>query len=91
MGKGKKKKNQYASFYKTVKPLIKDNRVLVAIIAAMGVGVALASAVGSDKGRAIVDNITRAITGGASPPTGGLAEAATEDKKGKHPKQFAVE
>jgi hypothetical protein len=89
MGKGKKKRSQNASFYKTIKPLIKDNRVLVAILAAMGVGVALASAVGSEKGRNIVDNIARALKDWGQPQ--GLAEAAPEDKKGKHAKQFAVE
>lgn len=94
MGKGKKKKNQNASFYKTVKPFIKDNRMLLAILGAMGAGVALASAVGSDKGRTIVDNITKALTNwGQSPEPAGAATAgaALETKKGKHPKQFAVE
>jgi hypothetical protein len=100
MGKGKKKKgNQNASFYKAVKPFIKDNRMLLAILGAMGAGVALASAVGSDKGRTIVDNLTKALTNWGQPLdtpgalTAGTTTASTslDDKKGKHPKQFAVE
>jgi hypothetical protein len=89
MGKGKKKKNQNLSFYRSIKPLVKDNRVLLAMLGAMGVGVALASAVGSDRGRAIVDNISKALKDWGQPHE--LAGPAIEEKKGKHPKQFAVE
>jgi hypothetical protein len=89
MGKGKKKRSGNMTFYKTIKPLIKDNRVLLAILSAVGVGVALASAVGSDKGRTIVDNIAKTLRDWGQPQ--GLAEATTEDKKGKHAKQYAVE
>jgi hypothetical protein len=89
MGKGKKKRNQNTSFYKTIKPIIKDNRILLAILSAVGVGVALASAVGSEKGRNIVDNMASALRSWGQPTS--LTEAAPEDKKGKHPKQFAVE
>ncbi|MGV3502752.1 MAG: hypothetical protein ACO1O1_03545 [Adhaeribacter sp.] len=91
MGKGKKKnkKLQNASFYKAIKPLIKDNRVLLAMLGSMGVGVALASAVGSDRGRAIVDNISRALK------NSGLAQdllaAAPEEKKGRQTKHPAGE
>jgi hypothetical protein len=89
MGKGKKNKKQNLSFYRSIKPLIKDNRVMFAILGAMGVGVALASAVGSDKGRAIVDSIGKALKDWGQPQD--LAGPAAEEKKGKHPKQFAVE
>ena len=89
MGKGKKKKQQQnASFYKAIKPLIKDNRVLLAMLGSMGVGVALASAVGSDRGRAIVDNIARALRDWGQPQE---LLAAPEEKKGRQAKQFAVE
>jgi hypothetical protein len=89
MAKGKKKNKQNLSFYRTIKPLIKDNRVLLAILGAVGVGVALASAVGSDKGRTIVDNISKALKDWGQPNE--LAGPALDEKKGKHPKQFAVE
>lgn len=90
MGKGKKnKKLQNASFYKAIKPLIKDNRVLLAMLGSMGVGVALASAVGSDRGRAIVDNIAGAIKNWGQPQD--LLAAGPEEKKGRHSKQLAGE
>lgn len=90
MGKGKKRKKlQNASFYKAIKPLIKDNRVVLAMLGSMGIGVALASAVGSDRGRAIVDNIARAIKDWGLPQE--LLAAAPEEKKGRQAKQFATE
>lgn len=90
MGKGKKKKKlQNASFYKAVKPLIKDNRVVLAMLGSMGLGVALASAVGSDRGRVIVDNIAGAIKNWGQPQD--LLAAAPEEKKGRHSKQLAGE
>lgn len=104
MAKGKKKKRnqaQNAALYKLIKPYIRDNRVLFAILGAMGAGVALAAAVGTDKGRTIVDNLTQALKdlGQPQPDTAShhdiagatTAAAAVEDKKSKHPKQFAVE
>jgi len=53
----KKKRGNNGSFYKTIKPFIKDSRVLYTILGAAGVGVALASAFGSDKGHSIIDSI----------------------------------
>jgi hypothetical protein len=99
MAKGKNKKknqNQNASLYKIIKPYVRDNRVLFAMLGAMGAGVALAAAVGTDKGRTIVDNLTQALKGLGQPhhdDTGGIAAtgAALDDKKHKNPKQFAVE
>ncbi|MGV3587520.1 MAG: hypothetical protein ACO1OF_10980 [Adhaeribacter sp.] len=64
MGKGKKKKNKKnknKSFYKSVKPFIQDNRVLYSILGAVGVGVALASAFGTERGRSVVDKLTSAV------------------------------
>ena len=89
MGKGKKKNKQRLSFYRSIKPLIKDNRVLLAMLGAMGAGVALASAVGSDKGRSIVDQITKTIKDWGQHSE--LAGPTLDDKKGKHAKQFSVE
>lgn len=95
MGKGKKKKknqNPNASLYKTLKPFIQDNRILFAMLGAMGAGVALAAAVGTDKGRTIVDNLTQALKNLGQPhPDTATAPIALDDKKGKHPKQVAVE
>jgi hypothetical protein len=61
MAKGKKKKNKKNSFYKAIKPFISDNRVLFSILGAAGVGVALASAFGTEKGREIVDKIASSV------------------------------
>jgi len=59
--KNKKKKNKNNSFYKTIKPFIQDNRVIYSILGAAGVGVALASAFGTDKGRSLLDMATGAL------------------------------
>jgi hypothetical protein len=59
MGKKKSKKNQ--SFYKAIKPFIKDNRVLYSILGAVGVGAVLASVMGRDKVGVLVDNIARRV------------------------------
>jgi len=60
MAKGKKK-NKKSTFYKAIKPFISDKRVLLSIVGAAGVGVALASALGTDKGKEIVDKIAGAV------------------------------
>ncbi|MDQ3290346.1 MAG: hypothetical protein M3Q05_03545 [Bacteroidota bacterium] len=92
---GKKKKNKKNnSFYKAIKPYIKDNRVLYSILGAAGVGVALASAFGTDKGRAIIDNFTSTLKGiGGNQNKGTLTEPepALADKKPKNAKNFAIE
>ena len=54
----KTKSSKNGSFYKKIKPFVKDTRVLYSILGAAGVGVALASAFGTDKGRSIVDSIS---------------------------------
>jgi hypothetical protein len=63
------------------------------MLGAMGAGVALAAAVGTDKGRTIVDNLTQALKGlGQHHDTGPIAGGtAFEDKKNKHPKPVPVE
>src|SRR5688500_11244572 len=97
MAKGKnKKKNQTqnASLYKLIKPYVRDNRVLFAMLGAMGAGVALAAAVGTDKGSTIVDYVTQALKGlGQHHDTDPIVSAGTtfEDKKNKHPKPVPVE
>ena len=100
MSKGKKKKNKKnknKSFYKSVKPFIRDNRVLYSILGAVGVGVALASAFGTEKGRSMVDKLTSAVKDLGPDHTAinttntALPEAATTEKKAKSPKQFSEE
>jgi hypothetical protein len=103
MGKGKKKKrnqnqnlDQNASLYKAIKPFIRDNRILFAMLGAMGAGVALAAAVGTDKGRSIVDNLTQALKNLGQPHSDAAAGTTTapvaiDGKKGKQPKQVTVE
>jgi hypothetical protein len=97
MGKGKKKKNKKnknKSFYKSVKPFIQDNRVLYSILGAVGVGVALASAFGTERGRSMVDKLTSAVkdlvpeqlTADNAEP-----EATVPERKIKSTKQFAAE
>lgn len=95
MGKGKKKKkNKNKSFYKSIKPFIRDNRVLYSILGAVGVGVAIASAIGTDKGRALVDKLSAAVKDlapdqlAANTPE---SESALPEKRPKSVKQFATE
>ncbi len=86
MGKNKKKSKKNSSFYKAIKPYIKDNRVLYSILGAAGVGVALASVFGTDKGREIVDNFANTIKGiGGNQNAGASAgqEPTLADKKPK--------
>ncbi len=86
MGKNKKKSKKNSSFYKAIKPYIKDNRVLYSILEAAGVGVALASVFGTDKGREIVDNFTTTLKGIGGNQNGGSSvsqESSLADKKPK--------
>lgn len=95
MGKGKKKNKKKQSLYKAVKPFIKDTRVLYSLLGAVGVGVALASAIGTDKGRALLDRITTAVKelgqDQAATQDQVAAQDQAADKKVKSAKQFATE
>ncbi|PSR55840.1 hypothetical protein AHMF7605_21225 [Adhaeribacter arboris] len=94
MGKNKKKGKKNSTFYKAVKPYIKDNRVLYSILGAAGVGVALASVFGTDKGREIIDNFTntlKSIGGKQDAEVSGGQEPTITDKKPKAAKHFAIE
>ena len=89
MGKNKKKGKKNSTFYKAIKPYIKDNRILYSILGAAGVGVALASVFGTDKGREIVDNFTNTLksiggnqnTGAPASPEPTLADRKTKTTK----------
>lgn len=94
MAKNKKKSKKNSSFYKAIKPYIKDNRVLYSILGATGVGIALASVFGTEKGREIVDNFTNTLKNMGAIQNEGITagpEQASADKKPKSAKQFAVE
>jgi hypothetical protein len=97
MAKGKKKKknkNKNKTFYKSIKPFIRDNRVLYSILGAVGVGVAIASALGTDKGRSLVDKLSSAVkdlTPDQLTADHTESESALPEKKPKSVKQFATE
>ena len=60
MGKGKKNR-KYQKVYQAIKPIIKDDRILLSLLGAVGLGVTLASITGLDEGRALVSKITDAV------------------------------
>ncbi|GEO04587.1 hypothetical protein AAE02nite_22510 [Adhaeribacter aerolatus] len=60
MGKGKKKK-KHQVIYRAVKPVIKDDRILLSLLGAVGLGVTLASVTGLDEGKALVSKIRDAV------------------------------
>ena len=61
MGKGKKKK-KHRVVYRAIKPIIKDDRILLSLLGAVGLGVTLASVTGLDEGRALISKIRDAVT-----------------------------
>jgi len=61
MAKKKKKGKKNSSLYKSIKPFVKDNRVLLSILGAAGVGVALASAFGTENVRSWIDKVSDAV------------------------------
>lgn len=62
MAKNKKKSKKKNALYKSIKPFVKDNRVLLSILGAAGVGVALASAFGTDNVKSWIDKISDAVS-----------------------------
>ncbi|WP_125077631.1 hypothetical protein [Rufibacter latericius] len=80
MAKKKKKGKKHQTFYKAVKPFIKDNRVVLALLGAVGAGVALASALGLDRAGNLVDGITAAVKHLAH-------HTPAQEKKPKKPKK----
>lgn len=57
MAKKKNKKAKKSPLYKVIKPLLNDNRILLAVLGAAAAGVALAAAIGSDKGKQVIDSL----------------------------------
>jgi len=84
MTKGKKKGKKHQSFHKAIKPFIKDSRVLYTIVGALGTGVALGAALGSEKGGTLIERITTALKGLGQPN----AVSDYEDKPAKENKLF---
>ncbi len=60
MGKGKKNK-KHQIVYRAIKPVIKDDRIILSLLGAVGLGVTLASVTGLDEGRALVSKIKDAV------------------------------
>jgi hypothetical protein len=61
MAKKKNKKAKKSAVYKALKPILRDNRVLVAVLAAAAGGVALAAALGSDRGKQVIDSLSDSV------------------------------
>ncbi|ALI98342.1 hypothetical protein [Rufibacter tibetensis] len=98
MAKKKKKGKKHQTFYRAVKPYIKDNRVLLALLGAVGAGVALGKALGPDKAGGLVDGISAAVRHLTHHHhTGDAEEKSKHSKKDRapkeesHGKQFAIE
>lgn len=59
---GKRKKNKkHQIVYRAIKPIIKDDRIILSLLGAVGLGVTLASVTGLDEGRALVSKIVDAV------------------------------
>ncbi|WP_181306127.1 hypothetical protein [Rufibacter sp. XAAS-G3-1] len=87
MAKKKKKGKKHQSFYRAVKPFIKDNRVLLGLLGALGAGVALAKAIGPDKAGSLVDGFTAAVKHLTSHETAHPEEKPASSKKSKKLKE----
>ena len=61
MAKDKKKRKKHQSFYRAIKPIIQDDRVLYSLLGAVGVGLALGSALSTENREALVDKIITAV------------------------------
>ncbi|WP_205500849.1 hypothetical protein [Rufibacter psychrotolerans] len=84
-----KKKKKHQSFYRAVKPFIKDDRIVYALLGAVGAGVALASAIGPDRANSLLERVTSALWAfGHNTPIRQKEEKAEKPKKeGKQPKE----
>ncbi|QHT71573.1 hypothetical protein GXP67_35365 [Rhodocytophaga rosea] len=63
MSKKKKNKKKKSRLYKMLKPYISDTRVMWSLIGAVGVGVTLAAAFGTERGKTFVDKIAATAQG----------------------------
>ncbi len=59
--KKKNKKGKKSAVYKALKPILRDNRILLAVLAAAAGGVALAAAIGTDRGKQVIDGLSASV------------------------------
>jgi len=57
-----KKKNKHQSIHKAIRPIVKDNRVLYSMLGALSAGFGLGLVMGTEKGEALVNKLTGAVT-----------------------------
>ncbi len=74
--KKKNKKGKKSAVYKALKPILRDNRVLLAVLAAAAGGVALAAAIGTDRGKQVVDGLSASVKDLIQPDKNGQAARA---------------
>jgi hypothetical protein len=61
MAKKKKKKGNKNPLFKTLKPLFKENRVLMTVLGAAAGGAALAAILGSDRGKQVITTLSESV------------------------------
>jgi hypothetical protein len=61
MAKKKKKKGNKNPLFKTLKPLFKENRVLMTVLGAAAGGAALAALLGSDRGKQVITTLSESV------------------------------
>ncbi len=76
MAKKKNKKAKKSAVYKALKPILQDNRVLLAVLAAAAGGVALAAAIGTDRGKQVIDTLSNSVKDLVQPDQNGQAARA---------------
>jgi hypothetical protein len=76
MAKKKNKKGKKSAVYKALKPVLRDNRVLLAVLAAAAGGVALAAAIGTDRGKQVIDSLSDSVKDLVQPDKNGQAARA---------------
>ena len=74
--KKKNKKGKKSAVYKALKPILRDNRVLLAVLAAAAGGVALAAAFGTDRGKQVIDSLSDSVKDLTQPDKDGQAARA---------------
>ncbi len=61
MAKKKNKKAKKNPLYKALKPILNDNRILLTVLGAAAAGVALAAAIGTDRGKQVIDSLSDSV------------------------------
>jgi uncharacterized protein YcfJ len=81
MAKKKNKKAKKNPLYKALKPILNDNRILLAVLGAAAGGLALAAAIGSDRGRQVIDSLSDSVKDLMNPNNGNAASTDTVTRK----------